>query len=425
MSTSTSTVAVRPWEEIVQRLYDLMEKNDWILNFNQAIADAKRANVPDLDEINDLTDYLNDINEFLFWKPTENERGDKVYNKICLFYWFLEQRTILVLQSEVLPNQADRPLTILSNWMVDYANSLGAFYDTEASINAETIETFYNSPPYKMDQYERPPDDWKTFNEFFARHVKPGLRPPDDPENPEVIVSGADSVFDGKWSVDDENQVFFVKGVPWNIKDLLKDSDYADRFKGGTFMHSFLNTTDYHRQHAPVPGTIVEAKVIQGAAYLEVVLVTDPDSAKDGQEARNTFAMRRCMTAGMTDANIIRHEYRGIPGSEPTSKQARGLNAPDTPGYQFLQARGCIIIDSPIGLVAMLPVGMAQVSSVKLSVNKGDQVKKGQEVSYFQFGGSDYILVFEEGSEVDITAKEGTHYLTGQQIGTGKVPTLG
>jgi len=423
-------MSVREWEPIVKKLAELMQENDWVLNFNQAIADAKRANVPALDDIDDLSSYLNAINEFLFWKPSENERGDVVYNHICLFYWILEQRTTSRLQSEVLPKQADEQLTVLSAWMVDYANALGAFYDTEDSINAETIQTFYDSPPYNMGDYERPPGDWKTFNEFFARHVKPGLRPPYDPENPEAIVSGADSVFDGKWPVDDKNNVFFVKGVPWNIKELLEGSDYADRFGGGTFMHAFLNTTDYHRQHAPVPGTIVEAKVIQGAAYLEVVPVTDPSSPKDSfqEPTRNMFSMRRCMAKGKTDANIIRHEYQDgkIPGFVRGLKSefVRGLNAPDTPGYQFLQARGCIIIDSPIGLVAMLPIGMAQVSSVKLSVNKGDVVEKGQEVSYFQFGGSDYILVFEKGSQVDITAQEGTHYLTGQQIGTGKVPTL-
>ncbi|CUS11614.1 unnamed protein product, partial [Tuber aestivum] len=259
------------WEPVVQELYDLLYEHDWILNFNQAIADAKRANIPDLDNIDNLTDYLNDINEFLFWKPAENERGDVIYNKICLFYWILEQRTTSILQSVVLPNQADKQLTILSQWMVKYANCLGAFYDTEKSINAETIDTFYHSPPYNMDQYERPPGDWKTFNEFFARHVKAGLRLPDDPENPEVIVSGADSVFDGHWPVDDESCVFFVKGVPWRIQDLLKGSEYAERFAGGTFMHAFLNTTDYHRQHAPVGGTILEAKVIQGSAYLEVI----------------------------------------------------------------------------------------------------------------------------------------------------------
>ena len=415
-------------QPIVKELENLIKKNNWVYNFNQAIADAKKAKIPELVHINDLTDYLNDINEFLFWKPTENERGNVVYNKICLFYWILGQNNTLSLQTEVLPTQTNKPLTALSKWIVDYANSLGTFYDSKDSIDAKTIETFYDSPAYKMDQYD-PAGGWETFNDFFARHVKPGQRPTKDPDNPEVIVSGADSVFDGQWPVDDQNQVFFVKGVPWNIEDLLKDSGYAHQFRGGTFMHSFLNTTDYHRQHAPVPGTIVEAKVIQGAAYLEVVLVTDPDSAKDGQEpTRNMFAMRRCMAEGMTDANIIRHQYQKgiVPGyrSGLTSEPVPHVSAPDTPGYQFLQARGCIIIDSPIGLVAMLPVGMAQVSSVRLSVKKGDQVKKGQEVSYFQFGGSDYILVFEKGSQVNITAEKEKHYLTGQQIGTGKVPTL-
>lgn len=115
-------------------------------NFSQAISDAKSANVPDLDHINSLTDYLNDINEFLFWKPTEKERGDVVYNKICLFYWILGQNTLSGLQSEVLPKEAGKPLTILSTWMVDYANALGTFYDNPESINKETIEAFYKSP---------------------------------------------------------------------------------------------------------------------------------------------------------------------------------------------------------------------------------------------------------------------------------------
>ncbi|CAG8803446.1 16670_t:CDS:2, partial [Gigaspora rosea] len=31
-----------------------------------------------------------------------------------------------------------------------------------------------------------------------------------------------------------------------------------------------------------------------------------------------------------------------------------------------------------------------------------DKVEKGDEISYFQFGGSDYILVFEKESEIAI-----------------------
>jgi len=55
------------------------------------------------------------------------------------------------------------------------------------------------------------------------------------------------------------------------------------------------------------------------------------------------------------------------------------------------------MIDTPnLGLVAVLPIGMAQVSSVKLSISVGEEVEKGQEISYFQFGGSDCIVVFQK-----------------------------
>ncbi|KAL7267912.1 hypothetical protein RUND412_009485 [Rhizina undulata] len=227
-----------------------------------------------MDHINSLNDYLNDINEFLFWKPIENQTGDV----------------------------------------------------------------------------------------FFARHVKPEQCDPDDPKNPEVIVSAADSVFDGSWDVNKDNNVIFAKGIRWNIQFLLDGCEYAESFKGGKFMHAFLNAIDYHRQHATIMGKILEAKVIPGAAYLQVVPVADPTSTQEK--------------------------------TDNPSAPFKGVEAPDNPGYQFLQARACIIIDSPIGLVGVLPIGMAQVSSVKLSAKAGDYVEKRQEISCFQFGGSDIVLVF-------------------------------
>lgn len=55
------------------------------------------------------------------------------------------------------------------------------------------------------------------------------------------------------------------------------------------------------------------------------------------------------------------------------------------------------MIDAPtLGLVAVLPIGTAQVSSVKLSISVGEEVEKGQELSYFQFGGSDCVIVFQK-----------------------------
>ncbi|KDN72287.1 putative phosphatidylserine decarboxylase [Colletotrichum sublineola] len=50
---------------------------------------------------------------------------------------------------------------------------------------------------------------------------------------------------------------------------LLQGSKFAEHFKGGVWMHAFVNTFNHHCQHVPVSGRVVEAKNIQGAAYLE------------------------------------------------------------------------------------------------------------------------------------------------------------
>jgi phosphatidylserine decarboxylase len=66
-----------------------------------------------------------------------------------------------------------------------------------------------------------------------------------------------------------------------------------------------------------------------------------------------------------------------------------------------------------VGLVAVVPVGMAQISSTFLTVTEGQQVEKGQEFGYFQFGGSDIILLFQEGRAPKINeSTEYRHYGT-------------
>ena len=54
-----------------------------------------------------------------------------------------------------------------------------------------------------------------------------------------------------------------------------------------------------------------------------------------------------------------------------------GLVALDKPGYQFLQLRGMIVIDSPIGLVAVLPIGMDNISSVVITCKEGAGIEEG------------------------------------------------
>jgi len=74
-------------------------------------------------------------------------------------------------------------------------------------------------------------------------------------------------------------------------------------------------------------------------------------------------------------------------------------------------------LDSPIGLVAVLPIGMSQVSSVVMTANVGTSLRKGEEVAYFQFGGSDCIMLFEAAACVSLTAQLNVHYNQGTGVG--------
>ncbi|KAI0366865.1 hypothetical protein BV20DRAFT_625883 [Pilatotrama ljubarskyi] len=386
---------------IVDQLRDKLAKEpDFKADFEEALEKAKASGLPEFKEwgIDTLDDYLNYYESFLRWVPSENADGTSVLYHICMFYYVLDLMPVVKRQSPILPSTAS-PYTWLSQWIIDYAMEMGKFMDSPESISEEAIDTFYKAPNYHMQDYPRV--NWQTFNEFFARKIKPEVRPIDAPGDNTVIVSPADATFDGSWPVDDSNNCYFdAKGIPWSISQLLDDKDfnYGPTFSGGKFCHSFLGPSDYHRQHAPVSGTVVEARVIQGLCYLEVDVIQD-----EKRNGRPRLGMRRKMNRSGSDPNA------------PT--KGSGFDAPDNPGYQFIQARALILIDSPaVGLVAVLPIGMAQVSSVVLSVKAGDVVQKGQEISYFQLGGSDIVMVFQPGANVTFTAQEDTHYAFGKQL---------
>ena len=369
---------IEPFHPVVNELIALIKKNNWEASFEKAIKKANSMHVPLISEVTNLETYLIWINRFLYWIPSENVQGKNIYDHLCAFYFIVDQEPLLSLQNKVIPHDTAPPLTELSAWLVKYANAMGAFLDTPESLTPESEKSFYDSPSFNMNEYIRPQGGWKSFNQIFARNFKPGYRPVAAISDQTVIVSPADSTFDGQWEVRADSHVT-VKNLHWKISELLEGSAYKDRFKNGQFMHSFLSPADYHRQHAPVGGKVLEARVIPGQVYLEVEAVPD---GKGGHHI----------------------------------KPKRSFDAPDTAGYQFAQARGLIILDTPIGLVAVVPIGMCQVSSVVLTAEVGVTVRKGEELSYFQFGGSDIILVFEAASNVSFTAQMGVHYKMGTRI---------
>ena len=82
-------------------------------------------------------------------------------------------------------------------------------------------------------------------------------------------------------------------------------------------------------------------------------------------------------------------------------------------------------METEYGLVALLPIGMAQVNSVNFeeNVKPGLEVKKGDMLGYFLFGGSDFIMIFQEEANFTLDApqtEDGQYYqhlLMGERYG--------
>ena len=289
----------------------------------------------------------------------------------------LDQEPVKSLLSKVDPSTVGQELTPLSEWVLEFDNSWGQFLDSPDSVGH--IEDFKSNPLFQWDEFMAPPSGYFTYNQFFARHIKPGMRPIAAIADDSVITSPADCTFVDYWEVDNDSNIFIEsKGLQWSIQDLLADSEYGDEFAGGIFTHSFLNTNDYHRWHTPVSGTVLESKIIQGQDYLDI---------------------------------------EAVPGPIVDGKQTHELSILDGTGYQFVQTRGMIVIDSPIGLVACVPMGMWPVSSVVITADKGRTVQKGDELGYFAFGGSDFVMVFQQKSNVILNGRPNKHVRTGTCIG--------
>jgi phosphatidylserine decarboxylase len=372
---------------IVEKLKALIRTNRWENAFQQAIRKAQSHDVPSIKNIQTLDDYLKYVDNLVTWAPSQPKGRNNLYNRLVEFYFFLDQEPVKSLQSPIQPSKRPKKLTPLSEWIVEYANAWGSYLDTPDS--AKHVATFQSDPTFNWDEYMPPPSGYLTFNQFFARHVKPGMRPIAALSDDRVLVAPADSRFVGWWQISENSKISVepkleIKGMQWSISQLLEGSAYADQFKGGIFTHSFLNTFDYHRWHTPVCGKVVESRVIQGQAYIDI---TVQPAMIDGQTVN-------------------------------------ALSVLDGTGYQFVQTRGLVVIDSPIGLVACLPMGMGQVSSVVITAETGKTLHKGEELGYFQFGGSDFVMVFERASNVQLISRKDVHVNQGTWIGNAFPYTL-
>jgi len=311
---------------------------------NQAVAAAIQA-APDFmkqngsgePSITNGQDFVNLATSLLQWVPTEDTNATKVLDTICLFYFVLDQQPLLGLQTQIGPGSVGQPLTSFSQWIVKYAVQIGNFMNAPPSLTPASFQTFAKSPAYRVSECIDPTGaSFHCFNDFFSRRLAQP-RTISSPNSNLTVVYPADSRFDDAWTIDaqgnttptDDPHEISSKGLTYTIAELLGNSQFASSFNSGVWAHSFLDTFNYHRMHSPVSGTVVEARVIQAAAYLDVTV-----NSKTGQ----LQGRRKIGNPNITDRPKGGNPTLRDPNVTPT--------ADDYSDYQFLQTRGLIVIDT-------------------------------------------------------------------------------
>ncbi|KAM0459210.1 hypothetical protein ACHAO4_002603 [Trichoderma viride] len=220
----------------------------------------------------------------------------------------------------------------------------GKKFDDPAS--RDEIEKFIDFHRLDMSEVLLPIEEFKNFNEFFYRALKPGARPCSAPDNPHIIVSPADcrSVVFNQLT---QATKIWVKGREFNMKRLLGDAypDDVSRFENGSLGIFRLAPQDYHRFHIPVDGVMGKPKTIAGEYYTV-----------------NPMAIRSALDVYGENVRVL------------------------------------VPIDSEVhGRVMVICVGAMMVGSTVITRNEGERVHRAEELGYFAFGGSTLLVLFEPG----------------------------
>ena len=235
-----------------------------------------------------------------------------------------------------------------------------------AKVGATAAETLEFHQIFQCDP-SAPHYGFQSWDDFFTRIFRDGMRPVAEPENGKVIANACESQpYRVAYNVHARDH-FWIKDQPYSVQDMLAHDSYASQFAGGTIYQAFLSALSYHRWHAPVTGNVVKAFVVDGTYYSEPLFegVGNPAVHSQDIDLAGEDVSQAYITAAATRAIIF------IEADEPA-----------------------------IGLMAFIGVGMAEVSTCEITVKAGDRVKKGDQIGMFHFGGSTHCLLFRKGVKV-------------------------
>jgi phosphatidylserine decarboxylase len=228
---------------------------------------------------------------------------------------------------------------------------------------------------HHIDMSEFEPVQYRSYAEFFGRKFSPGVRtfPPES----HVMGAFAEARYFG-WPKVDRGMTFPVKGSSLCAEDVLGSAECASAFREGPMLLARLSPVDYHRVHYPDGGTTRDHARLGGRNW-----------------------------------TVNQHALRSKP--DILFRNERNINILETDHF---------------GRLGFAEIGALTVGRVVQTHPLDQPFRRGEEKSYFAFGGS-AVAVFGEADAwlpaEDVLSKtaEGIETLLrlGQPVamGTGKV----
>jgi phosphatidylserine decarboxylase len=215
---------------------------------------------------------------------------------------------------------------------------LGKWFDS--SLSRRSIPGTIRNLGINIDECVEPEGGFRSFNDFFVRHLKPGVRPFDP--TPGVLVSPAEGRI-SVWPDVASSDTIRVKGIDAPIGELF-GGDLAG-FDGGDLFVARLCPADYHRFHFPCDGTRVGNRV--------------------------------CLPGRLDSVHPVALSKR--------------------PRIFVRNQRQYELFDGPFGRFVMMEIGAFGVGGI-VQTHRSGSATKMEEKGYFRFGGSTVLLVFHRGS---------------------------
>ena len=132
------------------------------------------------------------------------------------------------------------------------------------AVTRAIIRNFIARYGVNMDEAADPrPEAYPTFNEFFTRALRPGVRPIADAP----LVCPVDAAI-SQFGPIEHDQIFQAKGHSYSTTALVGgDEALARQFDHGHFATLYLSPRDYHRIHMPCEGRLTRMIYVPGDLY--------------------------------------------------------------------------------------------------------------------------------------------------------------